>query len=319
MLLANAAMEKRPSSYKKVNLTHYSLNSGIHKMFLSKVFQQTDSMKQRVFSFILLWTIVIVSPVVFGVQAGVWLIAMFALLTQLELYQLFEKMELRPLKYLGSLCGPIIILGAYYLDSIDAGTNIFILCFISLVLVIIFKDLKAGRLRSFIPTLFGLLYVPYMLHFFIKSAKLAEINGHADSTGIFLCLWIIAVAKCTDVGGLLIGMKIGKTPLSTVSPKKTIEGAIGGLLTAMFVGLLILGIFNSYAPEGFSWWRSMLMALPIGIVAIAADLIESALKRQANVKDSGISVPGIGGIFDLTDSLILAAPLGYLMFACFVF
>lgn len=288
-------------------------------MLLSKILQQVGHMKQRLISFVILWTTIILSLLIFGIQAGVWLIAAVTFFTQLELYQLFEKMQLRPLKYLGSLCGPIIILGAYYLNGIDAGTNIFIFCFVVLVLVIIFKDLKAGRLRSFIPTLFGLLYVPYMLHFFIKTAKLAELNNHASSTGIFLCIWIVAVAKCTDVGGLLVGMKIGKTPLSAVSPKKTLEGAIGGLLVASLVGLLVLGTFHSVVPEGFSWWRSLLMAIPIGIVAIAADLVESALKRQANVKDSGISVPGIGGIFDLTDSLILAAPLGYLMFAIFIF
>lgn len=276
-------------------------------------------MKQRSISFVILWTIVIFSLLIFGIQAGVWLIAALTLFTQMELYQLFEKMELTPLKYVGSLCGPIIILGAYYLDGIDAGTNVFALCFILLILLIIFKDLKAGRMRSFIPTLFGLLYVPFMLHFFIKLAKLAELSGYESQTGIFLCLWITVVAKCTDVGGLLIGMKIGKTPLSIISPKKTVEGAIGGLLVSMCMGLLALGIFKSAAPESFNWWRSLLMSIPIGIAAIAADLIESALKRQANVKDSGISIPGIGGIFDLTDSLILAAPLGYLMFAYFIF
>ena len=230
-----------------------------------------------------------------------------------------EKMDLKPLKYPGSICGPITIAGAYYLEGIDAGSNVFVLCFLLLVIIIIFKDLQAGRLRSFISTLFGLLYVPYMLHFFIKLAKLAQLNGFADSTAIFLCLWIVVVAKCTDIGGLLIGMKIGKTPLASVSPKKTVEGAIGGILISMLVGLFLLGIFYSIAPEHFTWWRALLMAVPISVAAIAADLVESALKRQANVKDSGISIPGIGGIFDLTDSLILAAPLGYLMFSCFVF
>ena len=276
-------------------------------------------MKQRLASFIILWTILILSFAIFGIQAGVWLMAVVTFFTQLELYQLFEKMQLRPLKYLGSLCGPIIILGAYYLDGMDAGTDVFVSCFITLVLVIILKDLKADRLRSFIPTLFGLLYVPYMLHFFIKTAKLAEYNGHASSTGIFLCIWIVAVAKCTDVGGLLIGMKIGKTPLSVVSPKKTIEGAIGGVLVGMLISLLVLGIFHSAVPETFSWWRSLLIALPVGTVAIASDLVESALKRQANVKDSGVSIPGIGGMFDLADSLILAAPFSYLMFRLFIF
>lgn len=186
-------------------------------------------------------------------------------------------------------------------------------------MVLIFKDLQAGRLRSFIPTLFGLLYVPFMLHFFAKAAKLAEYKGYDESTGIFLCVWTIVVAKSTDVGGLLVGMKIGKTPLSEISPKKTVEGAIGGLLSATIIGLLILGLFHSVAPESFTWLRSLIMAIPVSIAAIAADLAESAFKREAKVKDSGISIPGIGGIFDLTDSLILAAPLSYLMFAYFIF
>lgn len=288
-------------------------------MYISKILQQATPMKQRTLSFVLLWTTVAITLLVFGIQSGVWLIAILAALTQFELYQLFEKMGLRPLKYSGSVCAPVIILGAYYMDGIDAGTNIFILCFIALVFAIVFKDLKAGRLRSFIPTLFGLLYVPYMLHFFIKLAKAAKLHGHTDHTAILLAIWIIAVAKCTDVGGLIIGRKIGKTPLAAISPKKTVEGAIGGIAFSIFVGLLILIIFHNHTPEQFNWWRSSLMAIPIGIASITSDLIESALKRQANVKDSGASIPGIGGIFDLTDSLILTAPLGYLMFEYFIF
>lgn len=288
-------------------------------MHISKIFQQADPMQKRALSFVFLWTIVGLALLIFGIQAGVWLIAILALFTQLELYQLFERMGLRPLTNLGSLCAPIIILGTYYVDGIDAGTNIFSMCFIALIFVIILKDLKAGRLRSFIPTLFGLLYVPYMLHFFIKIAKIVELNGYTHGTAIFLVIWIVAVAKCTDVGGLLIGSKIGRTPLSVISPKKTIEGAVGGIVFAMLVGLLILGVFNTYAPEKFNWGRSLFIAIPISIASIASDLIESALKRQANVKDSGTSIPGIGGIFDLTDSLILTAPLGYLMFEYLIF
>lgn len=278
-------------------------------------------MKQRIFSFTVLWLTVTLSLFIFGIDAGVWLIAALAFFTQLELYQLFDKMGLKPMKSLGVICGPIIIFGSYYLGGLDSGTDIFILCFLALALTIIGKDLQAGRLRSFIPTLFGLLYVPYLLHFFVKVVKMAEASPHdyGDATSIFLTIWIVAVAKCTDVGGLLVGMQIGKTPLSTISPKKTYEGAIGGIVFAMLVGLFVLGIFNSYAPEGFSWWLSALMAIPIGVASIASDLVESAFKRQADVKDSGNIIPGIGGIFDLTDSLLLTAPLGYLMFKYFVF
>ena len=276
-------------------------------------------MKQRIFSFTVLWLIVTVSLLIFGVDAGVWLVVALASFTQLELYQLFDKMGLKPFKSLGVACSPIIILGSYYLGGADAGTDIFILCFLAVALTIIIKDLQAGRLRSFMPTLFGLLYVPFMLHFFVKVVKLAELNGYSDATSIFLTIWIVAVAKCTDVGGLLVGMQIGKTPLSVISPKKTVEGGAGGIVFAMLIGLFLLGIFNAYAPEGFTWWRSALMAIPIGIASIASDLVESAFKRQADVKDSGNIIPGIGGIFDLTDSLLLTAPLGYLMFKYFIF
>lgn len=276
-------------------------------------------MKQRIFSFTILWLIVATLLLIFGLHAGVWLIAALTFFTQLELYQLFDKMGLKPFKSLGILCGPVIILGAYYLNGIDVGTDIFILCFIVLALTVIVRDLQAGRLRSFMPTLFGLLYVPYMLHFLVKVVKMAELNHYSDASGIFLTIWIIAVAKCTDVGGLLVGMRIGKTPLSIISPKKTVEGAIGGIAFAMLIGLLLLGAFHPCAPESFTWWRSALMAIPIGIASIASDLVESAFKRQANVKDSGNSIPGIGGIFDLSDSLILTAPLGYLMFKYFIF
>jgi len=276
-------------------------------------------MKQRIFSFTVLWLIVTVSLLLFGIHAGVFLVAALAFFTQMELYQLFDKMGLKPMKALGLVCGPLIVFGSYYIGSGDAGTDIFILCFLISALTIISKDLQAGRLRSFMPTLFGLLYVPYLLHFFIKVVKMSESHGHPDGTAIFLTIWIVAVAKCTDVGGLLVGMQIGKTPLSVISPKKTYEGALGGIVFAMLIGLFVLGIFNSYAPEGFTWWLSALMAIPIGIASIASDLVESAFKRQAGVKDSGNIIPGIGGIFDLTDSLILTAPLGYLLFKYLIF
>lgn len=271
-------------------------------------------MQQRIFSFALLWTIVAVSLLFFGSHAGVFLIAVLGLLTQLELYQLFEKMGLKPMKGLGLACGLIITLGAYYVPGIDAGNDLFLLCFVLLSLTIIRVDLQAGRFRSFMPTLFGLLYVPYLLHFLIKLLKMSSESGNSAGVGIFLAVWIVAVAKCSDVGGLLVGMKIGKTPLSVISPKKTYEGAAGGVVFSMLIGVVLIGLFPSYVPEGLSWWLAALVAIPIAVASIASDLVESAFKRQAGVKDSGHLIPGIGGAFDLTDSLILAAPLGYLLF-----
>lgn len=271
-------------------------------------------MQQRVLSFALLWTALAVSLWLFGVHAAVFLIALVAFFTQLELYQLFEKMGLTPMKGVGLAAGLVITVGAYYLGGVDSGNDLFLLCFVLLTLTIIRLDLQAGRLRSFMPTLFGLLYVPYLLHFLIKIVKLAEIQGESSATGIFLGVWVIAVAKCADVGGLLVGMQIGKTPLSVISPKKTYEGAAGGIVFSMLIGIILGGVFHTLAPAGMDWWLCAIIAIPIAIASIASDLVESAFKRQADVKDSGKLIPGIGGIFDLADSLILTAPLGYLLF-----
>jgi len=280
-------------------------------------------MKQRILSFAVLWVVLGLSLLIFGVHAGVFFIALLAFLTQLELYQLFEKMGLKPMKNVGLAAGALITLGSYYFGGIDSGNDLFVLCFVVLTLTIIRLDLQAGRLRSFMPTLFGLLYVPYLMHFLIKTVKLAEANAvlpdDGTATGIFLAVWLVAVAKCADIGGLLVGMQIGRTPLSVISPKKTYEGAAGGIVFSMLVGIVLTAVFHGYAPEGFSWWRCALIAVPIGVASIASDLVESAFKRQADVKDSGKLIPGIGGIFDLTDSLILTAPLGYLLFKYMVF
>jgi phosphatidate cytidylyltransferase len=223
------------------------------------------------------------------------------------------------MKGLGIAAGAIITLGAYYLGDIDSGNDLFVLSFVVIALIIICLDLQAGRLRSFMPTLFGLIYVPFMLHFLIKIVKLAESNGETAATGMFLAVWVVAVAKCADVGGLLVGMKLGKTPLSVISPKKTYEGAAGGIGFSMLIGVILIGFFHTLVPADFSWWLGALIAIPIGVASIASDLVESAFKRQADVKDSGKIIPGIGGIFDLTDSLILTAPLGYLFFKYFLY
>ena len=205
-------------------------------------------MKHRIISFATLWSILGISLWLFGVHAGVIIIAILAFLTQLELYQLFTKMGLKPMKGLGITSGVVITLGAYYLGDIDSGNDLFILSFVVIALIIICLDLQAGRLRSFMPTLFGLIYVPFMLHFLIKIVKLAESHGETAATGMFLALWVVAVAKCADVGGLLVGMKLGKTPLSVISPKKTYEGAAGGIGFSMLIGVILISFFHALVP-----------------------------------------------------------------------
>ena len=94
-------------------------------------------MKQRIISFATLWSILAISLWLFGVHAGVFIIAILAFLTQLELYQLFTKMGLKPMKGLGISAGVVITLGAYYLGDIDSGSDLFALSFVVIALIII--------------------------------------------------------------------------------------------------------------------------------------------------------------------------------------
>jgi phosphatidate cytidylyltransferase len=109
-------------------------------------------------------------------------------------------------------------------------------------------------------------------------------------------------------------MAIGRHKMAPLtSPKKTWEGAIGGIIVAMGVGALVAWLGRSVLPPGMTPLRAFLIAGPVGIVGIVSDLVESVMKRRAALKDSGGGIPGIGGIFDLSDSLILTAPLGYFL------
>ncbi len=271
-------------------------------------------MKQRFYSFTLLWLTIILAIGFLGSHGAVLLVTTLALLTQLELYQLLEKMQQKPKKRLGICCGAGILLGGYYLPGLNSGIELFLLSYFILALVIACSDLQMGALRNILPTLFGLTYVPFLLHYILLTLKDAESVGLGSASGIYLGVWVIAVAKASDVGGLLVGMQIGKTPLSKISPAKTYEGAVGGILTSVLIGIAFQFFFRPTGLESFGYGQAALFAIPIAVAAIASDLVESAFKREAGVKDSGSLIPGIGGFFDLSDSLILSAPLGYLLF-----
>jgi phosphatidate cytidylyltransferase len=117
----------------------------------------------------------------------------------------------------------------------------------------------------------------------------------------FLCIW------AADIGAYIIGKFFGKTRLSDISPKKTVEGAVFGITASVTVALAGAYFLNlpNYVFTGLA------LGLLIGIASLLGDLTESMLKRDAGVKDSGQLIPGHGGILDRTDSYIFTAPLVY--------
>jgi phosphatidate cytidylyltransferase len=123
--------------------------------------------------------------------------------------------------------------------------------------------------------------------------------------GIVLPLLLIFTFWINDTMAYVVGSLIGKTPLSKVSPKKTWEGTMGGVLLAVAVLTLVAVLGYGYSA---SWWQVALFCATAAIFGTLGDLLESKLKRMAGVKDSGNMMPGHGGFLDRFDSLLIATP-----------
>jgi len=128
--------------------------------------------------------------------------------------------------------------------------------------------------------------------------------------GLWLAVFVVAVAKASDTGALLCGKLLGRRKLIPhVSPGKTLEGFAGGLLTGGFVGLAM----QSALPGAWHEWMAFAFGVALAFAAALGDLLESFFKRDFGVKDSGCMAKGLGGALDIMDSVLLSAPL-----ACFL-
>jgi len=270
----------------------------------------------RIISTLALWSIVLSSLWYFGAHAAVVLLTLLSALTLHEFYGLTEKMGARPFRWMGILVSGLITAGPYYLtfflqenyETANLASGLLVLALLVACVRVLRERDADVRVETIAATIGGLLYIPFMLQF-LTGILMRDSDSSANLT---LCLWVIAVAKFCDVGALLTGLAIGRHKLApNISPKKTWEGAFGGVLIAAGIGAAIAFFAADLLPESFTPTLAAILAVPLAIVAIISDLIESVIKRRADAKDTGELIPGIGGAFDLTDSLILTAPVAY--------
>lgn len=272
-------------------------------------------MIKRTLSSVVLWAVVLGCLWRFRAAGAAALAALLAALTLLELYRLLAAAGWSPFAKLGAAFGALIC-AAPWLHARFGWREGLLPALAAVVFSIraLAERPPEKRAESLVSTLFGLAYVGLLLQFLVRIATPLPGDGLAPAGRLLLCVWLVAVAKFCDVGALLAGLAFGRHPLAPqVSPKKTWEGAAGGVLAAMAVGALGARLGGAHLPAGMAPWRAALVAAPVAAAAIVSDLVESAIKRRAEAKDSGGAIPGIGGIFDLTDSLILAAPVGYFL------
>ena len=143
-------------------------------------------------------------------------------------------------------------------------------------------------------TLLAVLYIGKLLTYFVF---IRQVPGN----GMWLTFYVIVLIALTDTFGMLIGASIGRHRLTKISPNKTVEGSIGALATVTLVGAAA-----TWLPQlHLLWWQGAVIGLCTSIAAQVGDLVESAFKRDAGVKDAGAMIQGHGGVLDRFDSYLL--------------
>lgn len=269
-------------------------------------------MIKRTISTIILWSMLLLCLHFFGTDGAVWLITAMSVLTLYEFYHMLGHMTVAPFQRLGLALGASITLAPRYFEPHVSATELLALAVIVFCVRILGEREPQNRVETLCWSLFGLVYVPFMLQFLVKIALIA---APRPQSGLVFVFWLIAVAKLCDTGALLTGLAIGRHKMSpTISPKKTWEGLAGGVLISVVSGAALAWGCRNYLPANFTPLVAAVVAFPIALLGAVSDLVESIIKRRAEIKDTGQTIPGIGGVFDLSDSLILTAPVGWLVF-----
>ncbi|MBK0347388.1 phosphatidate cytidylyltransferase [Aerococcaceae bacterium zg-ZJ1578] len=216
---------------------------------------------------------------------------------------LFEIARMKHIPYfnligvVATLALTLIVLPPYYTLSWITLTNsqfLFYLCGMALLIMMVYRY-KNLNFENVSLLMFGALYVGFGFRFIIVIRDM----------GLGTLMYLFFVIWATDIGAYLVGRFFGKRPLAPeVSPNKTVEGSLGGVIIAMLVGILFSRIVNPNLGLVEHVW---LLSAILSIVGQFGDLVESSLKRHFGVKDSGNFLPGHGGVLDRFDSLIFAS------------
>mgnify|MGYP000353083675 FL=1 len=175
---------------------------------------------------------------------------------------------------------------------------------------------KPGKISDIATSIFGLFYLGFLPSYWIRLRELDSIfigsnyqgNGFSELgylSGFNITLISCLIIVSSDIGSYFFGKTFGNKSLSPISPSKTVEGLIGGIFCSISTGILFTYLFN--------WNNYLIIGIVFGIIislmALVGDLIESMMKRDAKLKDSGNLLPGHGGILDRIDSYIFTPSL----------
>lgn len=220
---------------------------------------------------------------------------------------------------MGNACGVTIPVDIFpgltgFLTKVFAAKNLnafFYILLLYLFCRIIF-DRTNCHIEDMAYTLFGIVYIPFLLSFAIMTRNLER--G-------FEFIWLVLIGSVmTDIFAYFVGVTMGKIKIIPhISPKKTVEGSIGGAIGCMLI-MIIYGaiIMNRAGVAPIPLYHFAIMGFLCGVVAQLGDWAASAIKRNAGIKDFGNLIPGHGGIMDRADSIIFVSPLVYIYVSLFL-
>jgi phosphatidate cytidylyltransferase len=277
---------------------------------------------RRLITTVILWTVVIAAlfsgrPLL---SNGVFIliITLVAVAGLAEFYDLAAKCGLVSFKWCGIVGGVLLMIGTFLhltghmgiyntpARANDFETGFLILFVLGLCVRQFVSQANRAGILAIATTLFGLMYVPWLLNFIQKISYFPGVEGK------YFLLYFVLVTKFSDTGAYAVGSLIGKHKMiPRISPGKTWEGFGGAIFLSTVASLVFVHFFGSHMV-GMNWIHALILGVLLSSTAVIGDLIESLFKREAGMKDSGSFFPGIGGILDLLDSLLFNAPIMYL-------
>jgi phosphatidate cytidylyltransferase len=241
----------------------------------------------------------LIAAIWFGTPWLTILIAVVAVASGIEFYRMAGQKKLEPLTCAGIIAILLLVASPHcpYVSLVPALISMVI---VITLLWILFRSPREKSFDNWAWTIAGIFFIGWTLSYWIELRIL--------ETGREWVFWILLIIVASDTGAYFVGRAIGKHFIApAISPKKTWEGSIGGLVFSVIIAV----VFGLVFSLPMTYWHMILLGAIINIFTQLGDFVESLLKRNTGVKDSSNIVPGHGGVLDRMDSFIFTGIIAY--------